>query len=663
MKESRGWRVGALAFGVFALVFGFLTITSFNRQSPTIDEPVHLLGGYSYLKWGDFRVNPEHPPLVKIWAAFPLFWLAITDPRPTSPTWNQILATEPGGPVYPLAQDMFYVLNDGSTLFFYAKIQMVVVSIVLAAFVYIWSRELFGIQAAIVSVFLYGLDPNILAHSPIIHTDLPFAACFFIGTYFLWRALTEFTVFNLLSAAVTFGLAAITKHSFISIVPVWIILGTIKIFSSEPQRHALIGGSGVASNRKQKMVLFSGLLFCSMIAAYLCIWLAYGFRFNAVPGSETSLFMTQSPAAQKPLVAMIQSVVFEHRLLPEALISGYLYNLKIWKHSAYLLGEISDDGFWSYFPVVFAVKTPLPTLLLLALSAGFLLLKKRPTVHVWLIIPPLVYFALAVLSRFNLGVRHLLPVYPFLFVLIGGTVEKLWRDGSRVMRGSLVLLGVWYLGSALSSYPHYLSYFNELAGGPRHGHNVLLDSNLDWGQDLKGLKEWMDANAVKKIQLFYFGTAQPKYYGIDDFYSPENLTNLKSADNASIALPQYLAISANFRYGKELFLPKELSDVVASYQFGQPVTTIGHSILVYQLNLADGRIYENAGILAERKGALHMAIALFGKALQVNPSSANAHQSLARALAQQGKIEEARRHYQEALRILRQDRDAPNPKR
>jgi tetratricopeptide (TPR) repeat protein len=299
----------------------------------------------------------------------------------------------------------------------------------------------------------------------------------------------------------------------------------------------------------------------------------------------------------------------------------------------------------------------------LALSAGFILFKKRSTVHLGLIIPPLVYFALAVLSRFNLGVRHLLPVYPFLFVLIGGTVDNLWRDGSRVMRSSLVLLGVCYLGSALSSYPHYLSYFNEVAGGATHGHKVLLDSNLDWGQDLKGLKKWMDANAVKKIQLFYFGTAQPKYYGIDDFYSTENLTNQKSADSASIALPQYLAISANFRYGKELFLPKELTDLVASYQFGQPVTTIGHSILVYQLNLSDSRVYENAGILAERKGALNVAIALFRKALQVNPSRAIAHQSLARALAQQGKIDEARQHYQEALRILKQDRDAANRKR
>ena len=92
-KESKNWQIPALVIGVFVIVFGFLTITSFTQQSPTIDEPVHLLGGYSYLKWGDFRVNPEHPPLVKMWAALPLLWMNVHDPRSSNSLWNQILGT------------------------------------------------------------------------------------------------------------------------------------------------------------------------------------------------------------------------------------------------------------------------------------------------------------------------------------------------------------------------------------------------------------------------------------------------------------------------------------------------------------------------------------------------------------------------------------------
>ena len=147
MGATQSWRVTLSLLGVIVLVFGFLTVGSFTQQSPTIDESVHLLGGYSYLQWGDYRVNPEHPPLVKMWAALPLLWFGVNDPRGSNPTWNQILKTEPGGPVYPLARETFFKLNDAATLFFYGKIQMLIVSIVLALFVYLWSRELFGASA------------------------------------------------------------------------------------------------------------------------------------------------------------------------------------------------------------------------------------------------------------------------------------------------------------------------------------------------------------------------------------------------------------------------------------------------------------------------------------------------------------------------------------
>lgn len=651
MKRTADWVFSATALGIFALIFGFIAVTSFTRQSPTIDEPIHLLGGYSYLKWGDFRVNPEHPPLIKMWAALPLMWLNINDPRSSSPYWSRIPETKPGGPVYPLAQDMFFVRNDATTLFFYAKVQMIILSIVLAMFIYLWTHELFGYKAGLASLFLYGLDPNILAHSTIVHTDVAFAAWVFIGTYFFWRALSELTWPNLLLASGFFGFAAITKHSFIAIVPVWIILGLIKVFGPEPQRCVIIAPSGTVSSRKGKMLLLLGLLACAAIGSYFAIWAAYGFRFNAVPTGGPPLFMTQVATPDKPIEQTIKSFILEHRLFPEAFIAGYLYNLEIWKHSAYLMGAISEDGFWSYFPVAFAVKTPVPTLLLLIAAAGMLFYKARPRLCLWLVLPPLVYFALAVLSRFNIGIRHLLPVYPFLFVLIGGTVAELWEAGSRIKRAGLVFLGLWYLWSSVSTYPHYLAFFNELAGGAKNGHKVLLDSNLDWGQDLKGLKKWLDDHAVQKIQLFYFGTADPKYYGIDDFYSTENLMNTPLSATREIELPDHLAVSANFFYGGELFLPKELAELLTSYKFDRPVTTIGYSVLVYKLNLADSRVYENSAVMAARKGAPNLAVALFHKALQINPMNVNAYVELGNFSARQGEWQKAIENYRAALKI------------
>jgi hypothetical protein len=679
----------AIIFTGFVVVFGSLTVTSFIQQSPTIDEPIHLLAGYSYVGWGDFRVNPEHPPFVKIWAVLPLLGLDIADPRPASPYWSRILETEPGGPVYPLAHDMFYVRNDAATLFFYAKLQMIILSIVLGAFVYVWARETFGIKAAMVSLFLYGLDPNVLAHSTIVHTDLPFAAFFFISTYFFWRALRNLTRINLLLAALFFGFAAITKHSFIAIVPVWLILGLIKVLSAEPLPFSILR-SGAVFSRQGKAAVLAGFLGCAALAAYFSIWCAYGFRYSAVPGGDLPLFMTRIVPPYRPVAQTIQSFIVEQRLFPEALISGYLYNFKIWKHSAYLLGEISEDGFWSYFPIALAVKTPLPILLLSVVSLVVWFVQRRREPYLALTIPPFVYFGLAMLSRFNIGIRHLLPVYPFLFVLIGGVVEELWRKGSPMKKAGLVLVGVWYLWSSFSIHPDYLAFFNELTGGPKNGHKVLLDSNIDWGQGLKGLKQWMNANDVEKVQLFYFGTADPKYYGIDDFYSTENLMDGRSSAGQELELPNYLAVSANFLYGRKLFLPDELTKILASYRLGEPHATIGHSILVYKLDLADSRVYENAAIVTARKGALDRAIALFHKALQINPASATAyhqvgrlliaqgkldqaiehirhslrldpdyaeaHQSLGRALVQKGNVDEAAWHYEAALRILRGSR-------
>ncbi|MBM4297085.1 MAG: hypothetical protein FJ143_05030, partial [Deltaproteobacteria bacterium] len=176
----------AIACTVFVITFGALTITSSLKQAPTFDEPIHLMGGYSYLKWNDYRINPEHPPLVKLWAALPLLWMEIADPRPFTPYWELILKAEPGGPFSPLVREMFFARNDAESLFLPAKLQMILLSMVLGLLVCLWSYQLYGVNAAIAALFLYGLDPNILAHSPIIHSDLPFALLFFLSSYFFW---------------------------------------------------------------------------------------------------------------------------------------------------------------------------------------------------------------------------------------------------------------------------------------------------------------------------------------------------------------------------------------------------------------------------------------------------------------------------------------------
>jgi len=639
-----------IPFVVFALVFGTLAITASRRQSPTFDEPIHLLGGYSYLKWNDYRINPEHPPLVKLWAALPLLRLKINDPRPYTPYWDLVLKAEPGGPFYPLTQEMFFARNDAESLFFPAKLQMLILSMLLAWFICLWSYQLYGLTAAIVALFLYGLDPNVLAHSTIIHSDLPLALFFFLSSYYFCRFVQRGSWSSAVVAVSALALASVTKHSFAAILLVWAALGLGRLRGGETGWTNAVGNEPPAERRQtfgRMLLLFAA----SALACYGAIWAAYGFRFNAVDGAERALYMTQiSPPYSRTLEA-IRASVLEHRLLPEALVAGYSYNLKIWQHSAYLLGEVSQNGFWSYFPVAFLVKTPAPTLLLLVAVALAALRKGAPRAwNRWLVLPALIYFGLAVFSRFNIGIRHVLPVYPFLFVLLGGGAALLWQSRARAVQIGLFGLALWYAGASAAVYPHYLSYFNEFAGGAKNGHKILLDSNLDWGQDLKELKRWMDNAGVRTIQLLYFGVGYPQYYGIDDLHSRANVERRSFPSGEDLELPEHLAVSANFFYAPDLYMPKEMAQLLRSYNLGRPVATIGYSILVFKID-RDGLAYDNAAFIMARKGGLAGAANLYRQALKLDPRRRTSHFNLANVLAQQEDFTEAARHYREALKI------------
>lgn len=577
--KRRLWLAGV--FTGFISLFSFLTISSFLKASPTYDESIHLFAGYSYIRWGDFRINPEHPPLAKVLAALPLFALDIKDSRQSATSWDSALGKSDFG-WWEAAYRWVFLENDAEALFFHAKIPMIALGLLSGIFVHIWTKEIYGAKAAVASLFLYCLDPNILAHSQIVHTDIPFTTFFFIGTYFFWRALNQVTLSNLLLTSFFFGLTAITKYSFLAVLPIWSILGLLKIFSSDVPT-SLIGGPSMVWGRRQKAALVAVVIGCALITAYIFIWGVYGFHFEPVSERAERHLPLAMVIPQNSWAQTVMTWATQNEVLPEAWIYGLLYVGKFSTRPTYLLGKISEAGFWHYFPIAFAVKTPLPTVLLLLGALSLIVLKRRVRRAEWfLIVPILIYFSLAVWSRMNIGLRHLLPLYPFLFVFIGGAAGELWGGNNRWRRGGLVLLAIWQIWSSLHIYPHYLAFFNELAGGPKNGYKVLTDSSLDWGQDLKGLKRWMDEQGVKKIQLAYFGTADPKYYGIDALYLPGSIIFSPRPEGSDAAAPQYMAVSATYIYGVHSGEP--LREFYKPLRLIEPVTTIGHSIFVYRVD-------------------------------------------------------------------------------
>jgi len=580
----------AIVLGCFVLLFGALSISSLLQKSPTFDEPAHLLSGYSYLKWADWRPNPEHPPFAKIWAAMPLLAFDLKDPRPSRPHWDRILDSSLGYSTNNVAEDLLFVDNDGETLFLLAKLQIVLLGMLLGAFVFVWARELFGLAAATVALLLYTFDPNVLAHSQIVHTDVPFAAFFFIGTYWFWHALHRLTWLNLVCAALFFALCAITKYSYPVIVLVWAALGAMRVFASEPFRLELTAPCTLSGYWRKAMVVV-GILAAAAVATYGVTWAAYGFRYDAVPGGARPMAMAQVMPSGMPVVTALATFAASHRLFPEAWLYGQLYTLNYLTRPSYLLGSISGDGFLAYFPIAIAVKTPLPALILLVWSVVAWATRRARMTGLFLLVPVAIHFLVAVSSHMNIGLRHILPIYPFLFVLLGGSAVLLWQGGGVWARRCLALLAVWQLASCLAAYPHYLAYFNELAGGSQNGHRVLLDSNVDWGQDLKGLKRWMDANHVKKVQFLYFGYVDPEYYGIDAVYPSGNRwLRYDPPATQSKDAPEYVVVSANILYASRIFLDasapawSETEAFLRSLRAKRPIASIGYSLYVYRID-------------------------------------------------------------------------------
>jgi|GEM_PF-260680 len=658
---------------IFVIVFSLVTITSLVRKSATVDEPLHLLAGYSYLKWGDYRANPEHPPLAKQWAALPLLALDLKDTGRSNLHWDLISEFSPHSlHIDAVAADMIFGHNDAERLFFLGRLMIVTVAVVLGLLIFRWSRELFGIEAAIAALFLYGLDPNILAHSQVVHTDIAFATMFFIGTYFYWHALEKLTWANLALTALFFGLASITKYGYPVMLITWGLLGLAKVFSSTLQVSALpVPDTSIGRLAKSKNVAL--ILICSLASAYVLIWCAYGFRFDALPGGAHHLpLATELP--ENLLLQTVVSFITHYRVFPEAWIYGQLYVLKNLHREAYLLGAYSDNGFWLYFPVAFAVKTPLTTLILFAAAIALCITKREERfARVLLLIAVAAYFSFAILTRINIGLRHILPIYPFIFVLAGGVAAELWRGRTRLKRGALMVLGVWSLLSGAGSYPHFLAYFNELAGGSSNGHKYLLDSNLDWGQDLKELKRWLDSNGVKRIQFLYFGfhdAAAPRYYGIDAQFLPGSWVG-NEAVPASVSAPaDYLAISANHLYGGFFVRGERREDFVKVFRTLKPEVVIGYSIYVYRISLAIAELrrraesnpataenYADLGSLLDNQGRREEAEQFYRRAVAVDGSSTNGNYHLGIILTKRGQLSEAITHFRQAAQASPKDPD------
>ncbi|MFH1982586.1 MAG: hypothetical protein ABIL58_12150 [Pseudomonadota bacterium] len=494
---------------------GLLAVTSVFEKSNTYDELIHLTTGYSYWTRNDYRYQPENGNLPQRWAALPLLFMDLDFPEPDEKmaqnTW--------------MASHIFFFErgNDAGRMLFAGRVMIVCLSLLMGLLIFSWSEEIFGFHGALVSLTLFAFSPTLLAHGRLTTSDTASALFFLAAVRTLWALMHRVDRATILWAgAATAGLM-LSKMSGALIVPMALIMGLVRL-AQRPARPLRLGIKFHVDNHGKQAAV---LLAASLAAAVVCwgaIWGYYGFRFSAAAGLPTENHLSfvkweaqlAGSGAAEPVIRLCR----DYRLLPEAYLYGLSFVLNMAKQRpTFMDGRYSETGGWRFFPFCFAVKTPIGGFALLLLAVAAIAGRKKQffLYELWpLGILFAVYATVAVSSSINIGHRHILPLYPALFIFAGAGGRWFRHRRMLVRLVPILALGV-FMAESLAIWPHYLAFFNAAAGGPRRGYRLLVESSLDWGQDLPGLKTWIDIrqreNARQQpVYLAYFGTASPAFY-------------------------------------------------------------------------------------------------------------------------------------------------------
>lgn len=557
-------------------LFLALALTSARGKSSTFDECAHLPAAYTHLVLRDFRLTPDHPPLAKLVAATPLLFMDVRM-RPDDEAWRLRRQWEFG-------KRFLYRWNDADRLFFRTRAAMATLACVLAAGVFLWTRRHWGLAAASLALLLCVLSPDVLAHGQIVSTDLGAALFVFLAVAAFERATERATWGRVLAAGAALGAALATKYSALVLLPVLAALAAGSVFWREPMRMALArvrAATPEPGDRRGRVLDVLVVLATMVLVAWFVIWAAYLFQpsFSADPEVNAS-FEWERVRPDNPFFAEPVLLARRLSLLPDPYLFGFF---RFVKHSearpSFLMGERSDAGHWYYFPATFALKTPIGLMVLLALAAATRrrhAVSARVECFLWL--PVAIYLALTLTRGLNIGHRHLLPIYPFLFVAAGrcATLVRGWTPWSAVV----VAAAAWYAVSVARVHPHYLAYFNEPAGGPANGYRLLADSNLDWGQDLKGLPDWLRANGVERAKLSYFGTADPEYYRVPVDLLPGYMLPRPRQEIREVKPGDVVAVSATNL--AEIYVEPDVRPLMSLLRARKPIGQVGYSILVYR---------------------------------------------------------------------------------
>jgi hypothetical protein len=613
----------ALALLVPPLLYGALAWPAVWTSSATYDETEHVPAGYVYVTRGDYRLGPEHPPLLK--QLFGAALLPLT-PRVSADAERAFTVAARDIDAHWIFGDRFlYKDNAPTPLLARARLVSVALAAVLVLVVHLWTREVFGRGAGWVAALLAALDPTLLAHGSLATTDAGFTTFFVAAAYLARRTFQRLTLTRAVAFALAVAAAFASKHSAVLLAPVLALMALARVADADPWPAR---AATVIRSWQARALAVTAILVAAALLAWGGLWAAYGFRWSAtvdgtplptatwrasiaetaviaevlrsggaMPDAATlqRLVTTRSPGAAERALAFLE----EHHLLPESYVFGIAFATAMGQvRWTYFLGESSLLSSPWYFPFAVLVKTPLATLMITLaavvllgwrIARGRRLARDTGPERAALAIGAVIAAVLlpAMLSTLNIGIRHVLPALPFVWMLAGYAVSRIGA-GRRLAIAAASAAVICAAAETLAARPYYLPFFNVAAGGARGGLRLLSDSNLDWGQALPPLRAWMERAGVRRVNLAYFGTADPAAYGIG--FVPLAGTHVIDVPGAGRAgylprppeLPGWVAISATHLQGT--YLTPALRQRYAPFSSLEPAAVVGDAIYVYRVD-------------------------------------------------------------------------------
>lgn len=574
------------------LLLGYAAI----RQSPNANEPGHLAAGVSNWQLGRFELYRVNPPLIRMTGALPVILAgAKTD-------WDAFDESPGARPIFTIGPDFFKA--NGERIFWLmtlARWACIPFSLIGGLVCFFWARSLYGEGAGLLALTLWCFSPNILAHGAFITPDAGATGMAVAATWLYWRWLKKSTWGRAIVAGCLLGIAELTKSTLILFFGLWPCLWVFWI--------CIHHSTGMKPTYGRQVIQLTVIL---LIALHI-LNLGYGYDGSFRPLGKyefvsSTLGGLHTESNTKDARNRFHGTWLEN--IPVPLPAQYVMGIDIQKQDfererqSFFRGKFYPHGFWYYYLYALAIKVPLGNWILALIAILVTLLQvQQGKWGNWkdelVLLSPLILILVFVSSEtdYNAHLRYILPIFPFGLIWISKSAQIVTHLKSYRLLVIAVPL-IWSVNSTLWIFPHSLSYFNELVGGPSHGYQHLINSNLDWGQDLHDLKSWLDEHpSSEPFYLAYYGLFAPQVAGIEFQLPPAWPPSDKESEDLedTTLVPGRYAISVNHIYGLDTLPPfnakgeTQYVDQTAYRYFLdlEPIARVGYSIHIFDITNED----------------------------------------------------------------------------